>query len=261
MSNLRSRGLIAAACVPFCAAVFAHWGAAAPGRIHNQPPLKPLTFTQYAVDYGRVLPRPVVQAHFDFTNTSHETVAITGFTPSCGCLNPQLYDDRRTYEPGEKGRFYVSVRTANERPGPHAYTVGVQYAGAARHEETVTFRLDLPERKVSVEPPEIAFYQLTGTPDERTIYVTDYRNRELKVLEATCASEYVSVEVQPMETDERGHKRTPIKLSVPGDVPPGRQIRVIRITTDDPEFAELHAVVILQGPESVRPVGFERPAD
>jgi hypothetical protein len=203
----------------------------------------------------------VIPAHFDFANTGDSPVTITKLEPSCGCLNPQLVGDKKVYAPGERGRFYVSVRTANESAGPHAYAVDVHYADQRPHQETLTFRLELPERKVSVEPPEVFFYQLTGEPDSRTIYVTDYRDSGLEVLEATCSLDFVTVELLPREQDEDGHERTPIRVSVAGVVPSGRAIRAVRIRTNDPEFEQLHAAVVIHGPQAVQRAAFERPVE
>lgn len=261
MSRMLTLGLACAALAPFCLAIAAHVGGAPAAPIHNPPDLPPLAFEQYAVNLGEVALRPVIPAHFDFTNTGDAPVTITKFDPSCGCLNPQLVGDKKVYAPGERGRFYVSVRTANESAGPHAYTVGVHYADSRPHEDTVTFRLALPERKVSVEPPEIYFYQLTGEPDSRVIYVTDYRGSGLEVLEASCSLDFVTVEALPREQDEEGNPRTPIRISVAGDVPPGRVIRAVKIRTNDPEFEQLHAAVLVQGPESIQRAGFDRPVE
>jgi hypothetical protein len=254
-----SRGLTCAALLPFFAAIAARFGSTPAAPIQNQPELPPLAFSQYAVNLGDVTPRPVVPAHFDFVNTGDTSVTITKLEPSCGCLNPQLVGDKKVYAPGERGRFYVSVRTANESSGPHAYTVGVHYADPRPHQDTLTFRLTLPERKVSVEPPEIFFYQLTGEPDSRVVYVTDYRGHGLEVQEATCSLEFVTVEVLPREQDENGHERTPIRVSVAGDVPPGRVIRAVRIRTNDPDFEQLHAAVVIHGPQDIQRAAFERP--
>ncbi len=260
MSRMISRSLSCAALLPFFAAVVAHVGSTPAAPIHNQPELPPLAFSQYAVNLGEVTPRPVIPAHFDFVNAGDAPVTITKLEPSCGCLNPQLVGDKEVYAPGERGRFYVSVRTANESAGPHAYTVGVHYSDQRLHEDQLVFRLTLPERKVSVEPPEIYFYQLTGEPDSRTIYVTDYRSSGLEVLEATCSLEFVTVEVLPREQDENGNERTPIRVSVAGDVPPGRAIRAVRIRTNDPDFEQLHAAVVIHGPQPIQRAAFERSA-
>src|SRR5690606_37614050 len=142
---------------------------------------------------------------------------------------------KRTYQLGERGLFRVDVATANEEPGPHEYTVKVHYTDPQPQEAVVRFKLELPERKVSVTPPELAFFQYNGQPASRDIHITDYRGTSLQVLEAHSSSEVVSVAVQPADVDEQGHHRVPVRLSVPGVVPPGRQVTTVTIRTSDPE--------------------------
>jgi hypothetical protein len=261
MSSLLSRCLAAVACIPFGAALIASARPQAPCELGPADPLPALAFDQYAVDFREVPPRPVIQAHFDFTNRSDRPVTILQLQPSCGCLDPKLYGDQTHYEPGESGRFYVTLHTANESPGPHGYTITVRYHDDRPREEMLSFRLTLPERKVSVEPPEVYFYQLSGQPSEQIVYVTDYRGPALEVVSARCTSDLVSVEVLPPETDEEGHRRTPIRLSVPGNVPAGRHTGLVTIATNDPDFRQLFAAILVHGTDDVQPAAFESPAD
>lgn len=241
----RIAGLLAA--VPFLAALSVHWVPTDATPIAAAPSRPSLSFDQYLVDLREVQPRPVVPAHFNFTNSGSQPITITKLTPSCGCLNPQLHRKKDTYAPGERGRFYVTMRTANEEPGPHAYSVTVQYNDGQPHEETVQFRLVLPKLKVSVEPAEVYFYQLSGTDDERTIYVSDRRGKTIEVQAAACTLEGVKVEVLPPETDPDGYARVPIKVSVPGNYAPGRHVGWITIATNDPEFNTLQAAILVEG--------------
>jgi len=257
MARLARHGLAGLTLLPFCAAIMAHSWSTSPGAISGAEPLPPLAFDQYAVNLREVAARPVIQAHFDFVNHGKKPVTITKLDPSCGCLAPEPYGDKWVYEPGERGRFYVSMRTANERPGPHAYSVDVHYEDSDSYAETVTFRLTLPEKKLSVEPPEIYFYQLSGADDERTIHVTDYRGMSTNVTGASCTLDDVSVEVLPGETDDEGHARTPIRISVPGHVEPGRRTGYLVIQTDDPDFQRVFAAVLVEGPSEVQPASFE----
>lgn len=261
MTRLLRYGLITTACAPFAAALVAAAMPARPCEIGPAPARPALAFDQYAVDFREVPPRPVIQAHFDFTNQSDRPVEIAQIEPSCGCLDPKLYGNQTHYEPGERGRFYVTLHTANESPGPHGYTITVRYHDGELREETLAFRLALPERKVNVEPPEVYFYQLSGEPAEQVIYVTDYRDAQLEVVSARCTSELVGVDVLPPEIDAEGHRRTPIRLRVPGDVPPGRQTGLVTIATTDPEFRQLFAAVLVHGAEGVQPAAFQSAED
>lgn len=257
MSRRRLLLIAPPAFLPMAAALFAAAMPESPCEVAPGPTRPALAFDQYAVDFREVPPRPVIQAHFDFTNHSDRPVTILKLEPSCGCLDPKLYGNQTHYEPGERGRFYVTLHTANESPGPHDYSIAVRYHDEQPREEMLAFRLTLPERKVSVEPPEVYFYQLSGQPSEQVIYVTDYRDTNLEVISARCTSELVSIEVLPPETDAEGHRRTPIRLSVPGEVPAGRHTGLVTIATTDPDFRELYAAVLVHGAEAVRPASFE----
>lgn len=244
------------ALVPLIAALTAH---AVPTRVTPlapPPDRPPLTFEQYAVDLREVAPRPVIQAHFDFINTGSGPVEITRLDPSCGCLHPQIYGGKQVFRPGERGRFYVTMHTAREAPGPHAYTVTVHYADPQPREERLLLRLSLPQQKVSVEPAEVLFYQLSGEESEKTVYVTDLREGGLRVLNAACDLAGVSVEVLPPETTPEGLTRVPVRLRVPGEYPSGRHMGWLRIATSDPEFAQLKAAIFIYG-SGVQPAAFE----
>lgn len=256
MARFGSRFPAVMAGIPFFAALVGHFVAVRPVPMADAAPRPPLAFNQYTLDLRTVPPRPLVREHFDFTNVGTGPLSITELEPSCACLNPQLRGDKRVYAPGERGRFYVFMQTAREQPGPHSYTVTVKYADPQPREVVVEFRLTLPEMKVTLDPPEVYFYQLSGADDERTIHVSDRRGRQLKVLAADCSLEGVRVEVQSPEMSPDGEERTPLKVFVPGEYAPGRHKGYINIVTDDPEFKELRAAILVEGP-SVRQVGLE----
>lgn len=255
------RALPFLALLPFLVALVCAAGTPQPGGISELPERPPLAFHQYAVNMREVPPRPVIQAHFDFTNRGDEPVHITELDASCGCLAPRLHDDQDTYLPGERGRFYVSIQTANESPGPHVYTVNVKYEDSSPHEELVVFRLTLPEKKLSVEPAELIFYPAPGVSESKTTYVTDFRGGEIEVTGAVCQLDFVKLEVLPTETDERGHHRVPVRVTVPADFPPGRHTGIISLHTADAEFERLYAAVLVHGQSPIQPVGaFEESA-
>ena len=213
---------------------------------HKQ--LESLTFVQYSVDLGLVEAVGNVPAHFDFTNNGRTPIEITQLIPSCGCLAPKIYADKMRYEPGEVGRFYVAVKTANESSGPKEYNVQVQYSDGQPKQQTVTFRLEIPARKVSVTPSELYFYQTHGQPDSREILVTDHRGQALNVTDVNSNSELVSVLVGEKQVDDTG-ARIPIRVDVPGAVPEGKAISNLRISTDDPEYPEIFVAVVIWGPD------------
>lgn len=251
--------------LPVLGASFAKLSPAVPAMVRPGSPPASLAFDQYLVNLRNMGLQPTLSAEFRFTNTGEVPITITKLEPSCGCLTPQLAADKRSYEPGERGMFRVDVATANEEAGAHSYTVNVKYTDPRPQEAMVRFKLTLPERKVSVNPPELAFFQYNGQPSQRDIHVTDYRGSALQVTGASSSSEVVSVEVLPADTDEAGHHRVPVRLRVPGRVPPGRQLTTVTITTSDPEFSVIRIPVLVDGPTQpageIELIGAEAPAD
>jgi hypothetical protein len=251
--------------LPVAGAALAQVRPAVPTEAAAGEPIASLAFDQYLVNLRETPLRPILSGDFRFTNCGESPLTITKLEPSCGCLTPQLAGDKRTYESGERGLFRVDVATANEEPGSHEYTVKVQYNDPAPQEALVRFKLVLPERKVSVAPAELAFFQYNGHPSTRDVYITDYRGSTLQVLDARSSSEVVTATVQPAEVDEQGHHRVPVRLSVPGIVPPGRLRTTITIRTSDPEFSVIRIPVLVDGPErpagDIQLIGHESPAE
>ncbi len=248
---LHGRALLFVAISPFFAAIVA---SVAPVNLQAtaQPDREPeLAFDQYGVSLGEIGALPAVEAHFTFVNRGQVPVTLTEIEPGCGCLRWGLYQDKRTYQPGERGQLTVRMLTANESAGPHHYEIAVQSRGEEIREDRLSFRVILPERKLTIEPREVYFYQLSGDPDSRTIYLTDHRSRDsdVQVLAAQCSSDQVTVKVHPPERDEQGLRRIPIELSVPGSVRSGRDTGVLRVETSDPEFPAVFVSLMVQGPE------------
>lgn len=208
-----------------------------------------LVFSQYAVQLGEVRPTGTIPAHFDFFNSGETPIEIVKLEPSCGCLAPRLYDDKKVYGPGEHGRFYVSVKTANETPGPKTYTVKVKYDDGEPRERLVSFKLTIPEKKVSVTPSEVYFYQLDGSADSREIVVTDHRGRNLTITNVICPTEFASVTLGT-KIVEGQVSRTPIRIDIPANVPSGRNTAVLTIETDDPDYSTIKVPILIWGQES-----------
>lgn len=251
---MQQRLLLLIALVPlFWSAIAAVW-TATPQIVAQAEPLPSLAFEQYLVNQGDVGLAAVVGAEYHFTNTGTEPLTITKLDPSCGCLRPRLMLDednqeKMTYQPGESGYFVVSVATANEVPGPHTYTVDVDYNDPQPRQSKVRFKLHLPEKKVTVNPPELAFFQYNGQPSEATVYVTDYRGHDIAVTGVESTSEVIEAEIRETEVDEYGNPRVPVVLHVPGIVPAGRALRTLTIRTNDPEFSVIQIPILVDGPE------------
>jgi hypothetical protein len=252
-------GLLAAGCLPMMAALVAWARPTTPVPAAAPQPRPPLAFHQYAVHLGEVAPAVAVGAHFDFVNRSDKTVRITGLKPSCGCLQAKIIDLRKEYPPGAFGMFQASLATANEVSGPHDYTIKVSYDDGQPHEETVRLTMTLPQKVVQLEPREVFFYQLNGEPDSRIVHLVDYRDPGEKPFEATdvelrigrdkCPDEIAVATIEAAEKTATGQTRIPIRIDVFGDVPPGRMVVHVVISTNDPEFKRFKLPVLIQGPK------------
>ncbi len=120
------------------------------GQVSSPPPEKravpALAFSQYLVNERDVEFKPYYQAHFRFRNTGDHTVNVTDLKPSCGCLNPKL--DKRVYAPGDRGEFFLKIDPTKEKPGPHEYYVDIHYTDPEPRVARVTYKLNLPDRKI-----------------------------------------------------------------------------------------------------------------
>lgn len=243
-----SRYLTLLLLTPCLGAGFAKLFPATPAVPAAGPVVASLAFDQYLVNLRNEPLRPVFNGDYRFTNVGDAPLTITRLEPSCGCLQPQIAGNKRTYQPGEPGMFRVQVATANEEPGPHEYTVKVHYSDPEPQEATVRFKVNLPVRKITVDPPELAFFQYNGHPAKRDIHVTDFRDTTLEVTRVTSSLDLLTATIKPAETDEAGHHRIPIELHVPGTVPPGRQMATLKIETTDPEFTVIRIPILIDGP-------------
>ena len=226
-----------------------------------------LAFDQYMVNFGEAQSRPIHEAQFYFRNRSSRPVKITAVNPSCGCLTPRIvgfnaqrrHEERSEFAPGEYGVLAMGIRPAKEQPGDKSYTVVVDYDDGQKRSETLEFRITLPKKKLTVEPNEIYFYQMTGEPDSRVIMVRDFRDRPAQVVgvEVLTAGRKgqgepfggVSAVLGEATTGADGEQTYPIQVSVAPDQPTGRHNGWIVITTNDPDSPKIKIPLLVFGKE------------
>ncbi|NOX54302.1 MAG: DUF1573 domain-containing protein [Planctomycetes bacterium] len=206
-----------------------------------------LAFDQYLVNLGEVPVGPQHFAHFSFCNQSDRVVRVTALKPSCGCLSPRL--EKREYQPGESGFFFLRVQTANEEPGPKRYECRVLYEDPQPREVVVRFKLVLPERTVTVRPRSLILYPLSDRPIVKDLIVTDSRPHPLTVVSADCTLSIVSVEVVPPDSSKPAPREQRVVVRTE-KVPPGRHRGVINLVTDDPKFARIRVPIWIERPAS-----------
>ena len=226
-----------------------------------------LAFDQYMINFGQPQPRAIHEAQFHFENHSSRPVKITGVKPSCGCLTPKLvgfntqrkHEERTEFAPGEHGVLAMGIRPAKEQPGEKSYSVAVSYDDGQPRTETLEFRITLPKKKLTVEPNELYFYQLSGEPDSRVVMVRDFRDQPARVLsvEAVTAGKAaeakplagVTVELGAITKGADGEATWPIQVSISPDLAPGRMDGWLVISTDDPEAPRIKIPILLFGKE------------
>lgn len=238
--------------VPFGAAVLSHLHGSAPTLSISQKSLPALAFDQYLVDLGPVQPTAEVRANFLFRHRGSQPVKIVELTPSCGCLQPRL---RKTeYEPGEMDALVLRVLPANESPGKHEYTVDVKYLDPEPREARLTFRVELPEKGISITPPAVMVYQFSDRATIQPIRITDTRAESWKVLGTSASLPFVTVEVGTQTRTNEGVLEQPIEVTVAAKIPSGKHRGLIRVFTDNPQYPELRIPLMVQGPPETEPV-------
>lgn len=245
--------LIIAGLLPLLLACWHAPGAPRGRELNSARSLPPLGLVRYAVNLRELPAQNIVPAQFSFWNRGGQALEIVKVEPSCGCLSPTFADRKMLYQPGEEGQLFVSVKTANEPPGPALQWVKLHYrAGGETLEQLVTFRYTVPELKVSVSPVQLNFYQLNGEPGESELKVLDSRRKNLQVLSAQSADDLLELEVGERSLTADGVPYTSIRVHVPGPVAAGRRTSVVVIRTDDASYPELRVPVVIQGPSDLQ---------
>lgn len=245
------RALWAAALVPFALSLAVHASGVKARPVASDTSRDSLAFEQYLVNLGSPPPRSEYLARFAFRNVGSQPLKISELKPSCGCLNPRL--ERKEFAPGEGGEFFLRVRAANEKPGPHQYTCQVLYDDGQPREAEVRFKISLPEERVEIRPRSLIVYQFNNQPTTREIMITDFRAApedrplaRLELLEATCTLKWVEVAIGEAQFDEIGQRQQRVIVTIT-DVPPGTHDGTILVRTNIAEYAELRVPLRVDG--------------
>lgn len=233
--------------LPLAWSIIVHSGAAPAPMSISAPDRPALTFRQYAVDLGPIQPTGEARGTFVFVNRGKSAVENLEVVPSCSCLVPRL--DRKRFEPGEEGRLVLRVQPANESSGRKELFADVTYNDPAPRQVRLTFKLEIPERQMTVTPPALMVFHPEGSdPTEATFTVADGRKKPFEIIDVQTTSDLVSTDIGERHVTPEGVWQQSIKVTVPGTLPRGRNQVLLRIRTTDPDVAELRVPLMLQGP-------------
>lgn len=199
-------------------------------------------------------------ARFEFHNAGESRLKIRQIKPSCGCVTTRIHQPETGYAGGAAGEFYLEVDTASESAGLQEYDIKIEYQTAAEGQDfekaevesvSVLFRVEVPEKKVTVRPRALIFYQFSPEPTVQTVEVTDFRERknfEILDLKVENSQGFVKAEGLKLEPDENGRMIWKFQVTASGEVPSGRQTSYVQMRTSDPEFPQLRLPILLYGP-------------
>lgn len=236
-----------ALCLPMAWSLVACMCEAKPQPMSEVPSISALAFEQYYVSLRDVAPSEEVYAYFSFHNVGKVTVTINDLQASCGCLLPQL--KKRVYAPGESGDILLRIRTTAQQPGPKEFSVKVLYTDTQPRSHTLFLRAVFPKEQLYARPMSLAVHQLGSSPVEQEVIVTDLRKSPSEVLGVASNSDFVHAAVMPATTSSTGAKLQRIKVTVPGPIPAGRHMVLLKIYTNDEKIHEIKVPMQVFGPD------------
>lgn len=211
-----------------------------------------LVFESYLADQSRVVAesRPVISEDFHFRNQGREAVRITGLEPSCGCLSPQL--SATLIEPGRTGRLTLPIRTVNEPAGLREYQVNIHYEDPRPRTVSVTWRVQLPEKKLLIEPRVLMILGNLAENEVLPIRISDFRPGKtmtpLRITETTASPALIQASVGGQTTSDQASETT-VNVRFSSSLPPGKHRGLVTVRTEDPDYPALQIPVIVGRPE------------
>jgi len=223
-------------------------------RSASSPPLpiisdRPaLVFESYLADQSRIMAesRPVISEEFHFRNQGPRTVKITNVEPSCGCLRPQLSSTQ--IEPGQRGRITLPVRTVNEPAGFREYMVNIHYEDPVPRTVSLTWRVQLPEKKLLIEPRVLMLLGNLAEDEPLPVRISDFRagktDTPLRITDVSAAPGLIQAAVggQTLSADA---SETVVNVRFSSKLPPGKHRGLVTVLTEDPDYPALQIPVFV----------------
>ena len=206
-----------------------------------------LTFDTMERDLGRV--DKSVTCGFTFHNETKRSLKISSVNTSCSCQAVQL--DKVLYLPGEAGRFVVRLDPSSQSPGPHSYTVTVDY----ENPDLLPARLRLRARNgVDLALPSQLTIAASGSRDaSASLLLVDYREKPLKVQSTELSSPYLQIEQIASPSVYDGGWKFLYRVTAHGSlIPRGSHSFHVLFKTDDPEHPALRTNVLVDKVPRIR---------
>ena len=236
----RQIALVTAACLPFLASIGFCSVERTPRKPTGVAERPALVFDQYFVNLSDLHNAARVEAWYHFKNCGKAPAKITKLEPSCGCLDPKV--QKRTYMPGEECEFPLGVLMTREKPGPHEYSLKIDYEDPVPRSVTIAFKV-VVRREVTVRPSALQFWQDGMAETKQSIVITDMRPTPFRVTGASCKSPYVKVQLGPTTDDPDAGRETALMVTVAAEVPKEGVRSVVIVTTDDPRYPKIPIAV------------------
>ena len=235
------------AIVPLACSVVVHSSRTPVPMAIAAPDRPALCFRQYAVDLGPIRTTTEARAVFVFVNRGREAVEIKSVEPSCSCLVPDL--EQKRFEPGDDGRLILRVQPANEKSGIKELFADVHYTDPEPREVRLTFKLQIPDRQMTVTPKALMIFHPEGSDQtEATFTVADARPLPFEIVDVQATSDLVSTNIGERQVSTEGVWQQTIHVTVPGKIPRGKNQVLLRILTTSKDTPELRVPLMLQGP-------------
>lgn len=185
---------------------------------------------------------------FVFENRGTRSVHVRGVHTSCSCVVGE--PERKVYQPGEKGKFSVTVVPRAGGPTNQSFSLTLAYDGEQPREAQL--RLTVRWRQDVVVASSISLRAVSGKEAAASFDLVDYRDESLTVSHLTTSAADLTAEVVEKPVSFLPGWRHRLRLCYAGTRPPGRYGETVTLHTSDPARRTLAVSVVLQVERRVR---------
>ena len=180
------------------------------------------------VDRGEIEPDQIQKLEWTLRNEGDQELSIEALDPTCYCVTVRA--DSWKIAPGGSTKIHVSIDPSDFVGKVNkGFILQTNDAKAGQIETAVALVI---RPGIAVVPPELDFGEVpaAGSP-ERTVDLKSAKDRPFKVTGVQAGVPFVSVEQEPVQTDDRAGVRLYVQVK-PG-APAGAFTSAIVVQTDD----------------------------